>query len=202
MHFLHGREKSYVERLKNKDEKNLIVKHLLLGNNVQPLLLQNHILYPEKEYCAMLIYMLEDTEWESLSDYYQWQSSICETISYSFRDICQCSWLEMDFHRMLFLMTTQAKEQPQGQELFSQITQSLQRMMETVFSGRVLIYVTYSNEQEDLLPLYRKMDGHLRTRLCLSNTGSADGNIYIIEPQKNTQRIEPAVGQHVGSALG
>ena len=131
--------------------------------------------------------MSEDTQRESLSDYYQWHSSICETISYSFRDICQCSWLEIDLHRMLFLLT----EPFSKQTLPTQVTQTLQKLMEPLFSERVLVYVTYSEGPEDLLTLYRKMDGRLRTALCMGlNTA---GSVSFIRSEKESQSNLPSV---------
>lgn len=187
---------AYVERLKNREEKNLIVKNLLLGNSVQPLLLEKQILYPGSDYCAILIYMLEDAEWESLSDYYQWQNSISEAISQAFQNIGQCSWLEMDFHRMLFLLT-QTPEQHKNQDLFSQVTNALQRMMEPLFANRVLVYAAYNSSDEDLLALYRNMDGRLRTALCLNSNPNKSGNIYLFRSGEDHRGSVPQLSELV-----
>lgn len=191
---------AYVERLKNREEKNLIVKNLLVGNSVQSLLLQNQILYPDTDYCAMLIYMLEDTVWESLSDYYQWQYSVSEAIGTAFRTMGQCSWLELDLHRMLFLLTRTPEQKQQDQDLFSNVAATLQNLMDPLFANRVLVYVVYNNRnREELLSLYRRMDGRLRTALCLNSNAANTGNIYLSHSYedlyRNTPELQPLFQQ-------
>ena len=63
---------AYVKRLKEKDEENLIVKNLLLGNNVQSILYRKKILSEKKGYCAILLDLQDSPGSEVLSDYYQW----------------------------------------------------------------------------------------------------------------------------------
>ena len=173
---------AYVKRLKEKDEENLIVKNLLLGNNVQSILYRKKILSEKKGYCAILLDLQDSPGSEVLSDYYQWYTDVCEGVRQMLQEIGRCTFFEVGMRRLLFLLTERPDQHRGEQYLLEQVSASICAKENRLFFNCILVSAASVDANRELADVYREMAGRLRTIQCLYSSAMQTELFFSICP--------------------
>lgn len=161
---------------------NLIVKNLLLGNNVQSILYRKKILSEKKGYCAILLDLQDSPGSEVLSDYYQWYTDVCEGVRQMLQEIGRCTFFEVGMRRLLFLLTERPDQHRGEQYLLEQVSASICAKENRLFFNCILVSAASVDANRELADVYREMAGRLRTIQCLYSSAMQTELFFSICP--------------------
>lgn len=171
----------YIKELMQEEEKDHIVKNLLLGNNVQSHLLHEGILCREEPYYLILIYLLEDEEGVggNLLRYDEHNKEICRGLAEQLGNIGRCTGYVASMRRLLFLLAEEPDKEWHQNEILHRVQQCILRYFtETENQQFVLLTERAENGEQECVSLYKNVNSRLKTRLLL-NPEPAD---YFGEP--------------------
>lgn len=160
-----------IEKLLQAEERDYIIKNLLLDNEIQPLLLENKIVFEGTGYCLALLYCLEseDNEFRTLWEYNVRNSTISEIISGTLSEFGQCTWFEVGFRRILFVIAETPERKRAGENFQKRIEETLHLALRGLDEKNILLIACCAeSSKEECTRLYKRLDSILRTRKLLN----------------------------------
>lgn len=160
----------YIKELKKEEEKNQLVKNLLLGNPVQPVLLEEGAVRRDAPYYLVLVYLPEDEEGagSNLLRYDVKNREISRELTARLGALGTCTGYVASMRRLLFLLAEeQAEPAPEGLPL------GIQTCVEGYFAPKGQPYILLAERAEtgkqECVDLYKSVNSRLKTRLFLNS---------------------------------
>lgn len=188
----------YIKELKQEEEKDHVVKNLLLGNSVQSQLLHKGVLCREEPYYLILIYMLEDEDGVggNLLRYDAHNKAICRELAEQLGNIGRCTGYVASMRRLLFLLAEEPDKEWDQKEILHRVQQCILRYFTEMENQQfVLLTERAENGEQECVILYKNVNSRLKTRLLL-NPEPAD---YSGEPR--SRETETVLEKQVWKAI-
>lgn len=169
-------------QLNENEEKNFIVKNLLLDNQidtVQNLLLKNRMISVGRGYFLVLAYLTDDKEKAlSMQEYDMMRKIVSDIFSSNLGNLGCCTYFEISLRKMLFLLSEADEQSIDGSELLSGVKQ-IRRSAEDLIHNKVVIYLSdrYLGDCDNCVPAFKEAEERLKTRSILEeNAGTEIGH--------------------------
>lgn len=182
-----------IQQLNRNEEKNFIVKNLLLDNQidtVQKLLLKNNMIAAGRGYYLVLAYLSADTELAlNMQEYDMMRKIVSGIYSSALETLGCCTYFEISLRKMLFLVSED--KEIDRQELEAVIEQ-IRKSSEELIHNKVITFLSRRNlgGDDNCVPVYKEAEERLKTRSILE-TG-AGGAYGFCDEASGVQRVKAA----------
>ncbi len=184
-----------IQQLNINEEKNFIVKNLLLDNQsdtVQKLLLKNNMISKNSGYYIVLAYLAADSDTVlNMQEYDMMRKIVSGIFSSTFETIGLCTYFEISLKKMLFLISENGEQEINSQELLLTVEQ-IRKSAEELIDSKVITFLSDRNSGEEnyCVPVIKEAEERLKTRSMLEER--ADIEVGYSNPVKEAEDIKSA----------
>lgn len=162
----HQSVSEYINKLKAKEEKDVLVKKMMMNYPVYSLLVEKGILGNNREYGLIMMYMLNVDEQCDFNEINIRYDCICEKIIETLKESGKCTQFEFGIRKRLFCLL----EDTDGGEFAEKYKKVLQVISENAEKYSILIMAEYiGNNNQSFDQVYKRLNGKMRTRLLLGS---------------------------------
>lgn len=166
----HKSMSDYMMNLEEQEQKDRIVKKLLLGGDIQKQLLEDKRIYEGLQYCLIMFHLLEDENevYSKLKEYSSRNKNLGKMISNRLKGAGVCSWYEVGVRQLLFLVSA-VPEQKEENDFIVEVELTLQDIVQSCSENHFVVLMDSGiGGQNGCEGLFRDMNSKMKTRLLLN----------------------------------